>query len=71
MTALIWTLSAGGAVEGGLIMLAFGLGTLPNLLVMGVLAVQLGQWVKYPVVRKVAGLLVVLMGVMTLLRSFY
>ncbi len=52
-------------------MLAFGLGTLPNLLVMGVLAVQLGQWVKHPVVRKVAGLLVVLMGVMTLLRSFY
>ena len=70
-TALIWTLSEGGAVEGGLIMLAFGLGTLPNLLVMGVLAVQLGQWVKHPVVRKVAGLLVVLMGVMTLLRSFY
>ena len=45
-TALIWTLSAGGAVEGGLIMLAFGLGTLPNLLVMGVLAAQLGKWIK-------------------------
>jgi sulfite exporter TauE/SafE len=70
-TALIWTLSAGGAVEGSLIMLAFGLGTLPNLLVMGVLAAQLGKWVKNPTVRKVAGLLVVLMGVLTLLRSFY
>ncbi len=70
-TALIWTLSAGGAVEGSLIMLAFGLGTLPNLLVMGVLAAQLGKWVKNATVRKVAGLLVVLMGVLTLLRSFY
>ena len=67
-TALIWTLSAGGAIEGGLIMLAFGLGTLPNLLLMGVLAAQLGKWIKNPVVRMVAGLLVVLLGVLTLLR---
>ncbi len=70
-TALIWTLSAGSAVKGGLIMLAFGLGTLPNLLIMGVLAAQLGRWVKHPMVRKLAGLLVVLMGILTLLRAFY
>ena len=69
-TALIWTLSSGGAVEGGLIMLAFGLGTLPNLLVMGVLAAQLSKWVKNTMVRRVAGLLVVLMGLLTLLRGF-
>lgn len=65
-TALIWTLSSGGAVEGALIMLAFGLGTLPNLLVMGALATQLDRWVKNPRVRMVAGLLVALMGVVTL-----
>ena len=70
-TALIWTLSAGGAIEGGLIMLAFGLGTLPNLLLMGVLAAQLGRWIKNPIVRKVAGLMVVVMGVLTLIRAFY
>ncbi len=65
-TALIWTLSAGGALEGALIMLLFGLGTLPNLLAMGVLAAQLDKWVKNPAVRMIAGLLVALMGVMTL-----
>lgn len=67
-TALIWTLSSGGALEGALIMLAFGLGTLPNLLVMGVLATQLDRWVKNPNVRMVAGLLVALMGLLTLLQ---
>ena len=69
-TALIWTLSSGGAVEGVLIMLAFGLGTLPNLLALGIIAAQLSRWVRNPTVRLIAGLLVVLMGVITLMRSF-
>ncbi|MCF6194567.1 MAG: sulfite exporter TauE/SafE family protein [Kangiellaceae bacterium] len=69
-TALIWTLSAGGAIEGALIMLAFGLGTLPNLLAMGVMAARLSKWVRHPKVRLIAGMLVVLMGVLTLFRSF-
>ncbi len=70
-TALIWTLSAGSALQGALIMLAFGLGTLPNLLAMGVIATRLAKWVKNPKVRLVAGLLVVGMGVLTLFRSFF
>ncbi len=69
-TALIWTLSAGGAMEGALIMLAFGLGTLPNLLAMGVIAARLSKWVRNPKIRLIAGMLVVLMGVLTLLRIF-
>ena len=69
-TALIWTLSAGGAIEGALIMLAFGLGTLPNLLAMGVIATQLSKWVRNPTVRLIAGMLVVFMGVVTLIRVF-
>jgi sulfite exporter TauE/SafE len=69
-TALIWTLSAGGAIEGALIMLAFGLGTLPNLLAMGVIATRLSKWVQNPKVRLIAGMLVVLMGILTLFRSF-
>ena len=54
-SALIWALSAGGAVQGGLLMLAFGLGTLPNLLLMGAAAARLGQWIRRPVVRWAAG----------------
>lgn len=69
-TALIWTLSAGSALEGALIMLAFGLGTLPNLLAMGVIATRLTKWVRNPTVRLIAGLLVVLLGIVTLLRGF-
>lgn len=69
-TALIWTLSAGGAIEGALIMLAFGLGTLPNLLAMGIVATRLTEWVRNPSIRLSAGLLVVIMGVITLFRAF-
>ena len=69
-TALIWTLSAGSALEGALIMLSFGLGTLPNLLAMGVVATRLSKWVKLPVVKISAGLLVIVMGLFTLQRAY-
>ena len=69
-TALIWTLSASSALEGALIMLFFGLGTLPNLLAMGVIAARLSKWVRNPSVRLIAGLLVVLLGIVTLIRGF-
>ena len=69
-TALIWTLSAGSALEGALIMLSFGLGTLPNLLAMGVVATRLSKWVKLPAVKISAGLLVIVMGLFTLQRAY-
>lgn len=68
-SALIWALGAGGALQGGLLMLAFGLGTLPNLLLMGAAAARLGQWTRRPVVRWVAGGLLLFYGVLTLLRA--
>lgn len=61
-SALVWTVASGGPVEGALLMLAFGLGTLPNLLLMGVAAAQLNRWVRRPGVRAVAGGLVMLFG---------
>ncbi len=51
-------------------MLAFGLGTLPNLLLMGVAAAQLNRWVKQPAVRAVAGTLVMVFGVLLLLDAW-
>ncbi len=68
-TALIWTLSAGSTLEGALIMLFFGLGTLPNLLAMGIIAARLSEWVKRPAVKIGAGLLVIAMGLLTLQRA--
>jgi sulfite exporter TauE/SafE len=51
-------------------MLAFGLGTLPNLLLMGVAAAQLNRWVKQPAVRAVAGALVIVLGLLLLLDAW-
>jgi hypothetical protein len=69
-SALVWTVSAGGALEGALLMLAFGLGTLPNLLLMGAAAAQLGRWVRRPAVRSLAGILVILFGVLLLFEAW-
>jgi len=67
-SVLIWSVSAGGAGQGALLMLAFGLGTLPNLLAMGVAAAQLQRFVRLPWVRQAAGLLIILFGVFQLSR---
>jgi len=61
-SALVWTVASGGPLRGALLMLAFGLGTLPNLLLMGVAAAQLNRWIRKPAVRALAGVLVMLFG---------
>lgn len=61
-SVLIWSVSAGGASEGAWLMLAFGLGTLPNLLLMGAAAAQLQRFVRKPWVRQLAGAMIVLFG---------
>ena len=65
-SALVWTVSSGGAAEGAMLMLAFGLGTLPNLLLMGVAAAQLKRWARQPAVRGIAGCLVIVFGALLL-----
>ncbi|WP_373020038.1 sulfite exporter TauE/SafE family protein, partial [Thiomicrorhabdus sp.] len=60
---LIMALSAGSALDGALVMLAFGLGTLPNLLLMGVFAFYFTRLARKDWVRKLAGLGVISMGV--------
>jgi len=68
-SALIMALSSGSAVKGAGLMLAFGLGTLVNLLAMGFIAGQLAQFTRKPWVKMAAGLLVVAMGLVMLLRT--
>ena len=62
-SALATALTAGSAGRGGLMMLAFGLGTLPNLLLAGMVLARLNEFVRRPVVRMVSGLLVLGFGV--------
>lgn len=61
-SALATALSSGSAVRGGLAMLAFGLGTLPNLLLAGIVLARLNEFVRRPAVRIGSGLLVLGFG---------
>ncbi len=61
-SVLVMALSAGGAVKGAMLLLAFGLGTLPNLLLMGWAAETLRSFTRQVWVKRGAGFLVVAMG---------
>jgi sulfite exporter TauE/SafE len=62
-SVLITALASGGAVSGALLMLAFGLGTLPNLLAMGWAAERLRALAANRTVKLIAGLIVAGLGV--------
>jgi sulfite exporter TauE/SafE len=61
--ALATALGAGSAGQGALLMLAFGLGTLPNLLLAGLLLARFRRFAQARVTRIVAGLLVLGYGI--------
>ncbi len=63
---LLWSIAAGSAVQGGLLMLAFGLGTLPAMLPMTLGAGKIHRIVKQATVRIVAGVLVAAAGLFIL-----
>ncbi|MFA7242855.1 MAG: sulfite exporter TauE/SafE family protein [Sulfuricellaceae bacterium] len=65
---LITAMASGSAFNGGAVMLAFGLGTLPNLLAMGYFARQLKDIMRHRGVRLAAGLVVGGFGVLGLYR---
>ncbi|MCG5500135.1 sulfite exporter TauE/SafE family protein [Ectothiorhodospira lacustris] len=69
-SVLFWSLTAGGAVQGAALMLAFGLGTLPNLLLMGVFAARLATVVRKAWVRGLAGAAVAGYGVYMLFATW-
>ncbi len=70
-SVLTWAASSGSASQGALLLLAFGLGTLPNLLAMGLAAGALAHWSRNPWVRRVAGALVLGFGVYGLWQVFW
>jgi sulfite exporter TauE/SafE len=66
-SVLIWTIATGSAVQGGLLMLSFGLGTLPTLLAVGVFYAWLSTALRKVWVRRGAGMLVMIFGIYRLL----
>ncbi|MBF7729021.1 sulfite exporter TauE/SafE family protein [Pseudomonas sp. N040] len=65
-STLLWAASQGSALDSGLLMLAFGLGTLPVLLATGLAAERLLGLLRQRGVRMAGGLLVMLFGLWTL-----
>lgn len=70
-SVLLTALASGDVLQGGLTMLAFGLGTLPNLLAIGMFWESVRGWVQSPRVRLAAGLLVTGFGVYGLFKVSY
>ena len=67
-SVLIAALATGSPIKGGALMLAFGLGTLPALLAMGMAAVRLKLYLQNIWVRRLSGLAVIGFGVVGLLN---
>ena len=65
-STLLWAASQGDALDSALLMLAFGLGTLPVLLATGLAAERLTALLRQRGVRIAGGLLVILFGLWTL-----
>ncbi|MDP2804479.1 MAG: sulfite exporter TauE/SafE family protein [Gallionellaceae bacterium] len=70
-SVLLTALASGSATQGALIMLMFGLGTLPNLLAIGLFWEKVKGWVQSPRVRLVAGSLVASFGIYGLIKVSY
>ena len=65
-STLLWAASQGNALDSGVLMLAFGLGTWPVLLATGLAAERLTALLRRRGVRMTGGLLVILFGLWTL-----
>lgn len=64
-------LFAGGALEGGAVMLAFGLGTLPNLLAAGWILARARRWLDSRFTRAAAALLLAGFALAGIWRALY
>lgn len=66
---LLSAMLSGSAGKGAAIMLAFGAGTLPMLLGLGMLGTRLRHWTRSPKLRMAGGLLVLAFGMLGLVRA--
>ncbi len=65
-TLLVTAAVSGDALSGAAIMAAFGLGTLPAMVLMGAMAAQLRRLAKQVMLRRIAGMAVMAGGIWTL-----
>lgn len=67
-SVLVAAIATGDPLKGASLMLAFGLGTLPALMAMGMAAVRLKRWLQDAWVRRISGLTVLAFGMVGLVR---
>lgn len=68
-SVLLAAMLTGSPWSGAAVMLAFGLGTLPALLTMGMAGTRLSAWTRKRRVRIAAGVIVLMFGVLGLVRA--
>jgi uncharacterized protein len=68
-SVLINAMVAGSPQQGALVMLVFGLGTLPNLLLAGILLARFRRFARAPATRILSGLIVLGFGLYGLLQA--
>ncbi|PKF78028.1 cytochrome biogenesis protein [Vibrio sp. vnigr-6D03] len=61
-STLTWAAVSGSALDGALIMFAFGLGTLPAMLLVGLSAVKFQKWQRNEIFRQCGALLLLVYG---------
>jgi sulfite exporter TauE/SafE len=69
-SGVVLALASASAVHGALIMAAFGAGTLPNLLAMGLMAGRLQPFLQDRRVRTLAGVVIAAAGALGILKLF-
>lgn len=68
-SVLLTAMFTGSATSGASVMLAFGLGTLPMMLSLGLIGSRLKVWAQRRMVRVVCGAVVLAFGVLGLIRA--
>lgn len=69
-TAVAWSLTTGNPAQSAILMLGFGLGTLPAMLFVGGTLGRLNGWIHKQAVRTIAGVIIISFGVYTGVASF-
>ena len=64
-TALLWSVTAGSVTSGALLMLVFGLGTLPAVMIAGILTGWLTRLIRTPYIRPIIGIIIIIAALVT------
>lgn len=64
-TALLWSVTAGSIADGAVLMLAFGAGTLPAVMIAGILTGWLTRLIRTPYIRPIIGLIIIVAALVT------